>query len=349
MRVAYVGNFRPEWSTENDVRLAFEALGHEVVRLQEDKMSAGQLRSEALASDLLLWTGTWGDAIDLRDALDVFHACAREGIPTATYHLDTFWVTSRGGRKWWREPMFHTAHVFTADGDHQDEWERLGVNHHWLRPGLRHTATTPGTFREEFACDVAFVGSNGDGYHEDVWTYRKELLAALREMCARNGWSFRNPGGDDPKVDRGSMCDFYASAKVTVGDSLCPRQDASHYWSDRAYEAPGRGGLLIMPDLEVLANDYYRQLPMYHWGNWSHLERQVKGLLEDEKERESVRRTCHRIAAERHTYVNRMQELLDVVGFHQSAWYPALPEKMENENDPLIASGTAALRKASGQ
>jgi hypothetical protein len=314
MRVSYVGNFGPDHSTENDVRIAFEALGHEVVMLQENELKPDRLMREALDSDLLLWTGTWGDAIPLPDALDVFHACAKAGIPTATYHLDTFWVTGRGGRKWWREPMFHTAHVFTADGDHQDEWKALGVNHHWLRPGVRHTATTPGTFREEFACDVAFVGSNGKGYHEDVWPYRRELVDQLRAMCERNGWSFRNPGGDEPKVGRGDMNDAYASYKVTVGDSLCPLKYESRYWSDRAYEAPGRGGFLIMPQIDALYADYEGRLADYPWGDWDCLEQIVGLYLTDKDARRTSRDACHTIAAERHTYLNRMTELLETVG-----------------------------------
>lgn len=327
-RIAYVGNFDPEWSTENDVRLALDHLGHEVVQLQENRISVEQLRDASLASDLLLWTGTWSDAFDLGDVLDVFHACARAGIPTATYHLDTFWVTGRGGRKWWREPMFHTAHVFTADGDHQAQWAALGVSHHWLRPGVRHTACHPGTPRDGYRCDVAFVGSNGQGYHEDVWPYRRELVDELRAMCARNGWSFRNPGGDEPKVPRGDMNDFYASAKVTVGDSLCPKREASRYWSDRVYEATGRHGLLLMPQIDALADEFptdppgkansdggpLAQLPMYPWGNWSLLETWVDTLLDDDDLRARIVEDCAVATAERHTYVNRMTELLETVG-----------------------------------
>ena len=97
--------------------------------------------------------------------------------------------------------------------------------------------TIRGTFKEEYACDVAFVGSNGEGYHTDVWTYRKELVDYIRLMCQRHGWSFKNPGGDEPKIARGEqMNDFYASAKVTIGDSLCLKKENSHYWSDRVDE-----------------------------------------------------------------------------------------------------------------
>ena len=81
---------------------------------------------------------------------------------------------------------------------------------------------------------VEVFGSNGEGYHTDVWTYRKELVDYIRIMCQRNGWKFRNPGGDEPKIARGEqMNDFYASAKVTIGDSLCLKKENSHYWSDR--------------------------------------------------------------------------------------------------------------------
>lgn len=316
MRVAYCGNFSPEWSTENDVRLAFEHLGHEVVQLQENQTSPGQLRDAALSSDLLLWTSTW-DNIALYEALDVFVECARQGIPTATLHLDTFWSTARGGRKWWREAMFHTAHVFTADGDHQDKWRALGINHHWLRPGVRHSACYIGEFREEFACDVAFAGSDarprGQGYHPE-WTYRCDLVDQLEAMCERNGWSFRNPGGRQPKVERGQMNDFYASAKVTVGDSLCFAKRKARYWSDRAYEAPGRGGLLVMPQIHALDVDYDGQLPMYPWGDWAALEGIVAGLLADDAKRALTVKETHGIASERHTYVNRVTELLETVG-----------------------------------
>ena len=159
--------------------------------------------------------------------------------------------------------MFHTAYIFTADGDYQKEWKLYGKNHIWLPPAVRHSAAHFGTFKEEYACDVAFVGSNGDGYHTDVWTYRKELVDYIRLMCQRNGWSFKNPGGDEQKIARGEqMNDFYASAKVTIGDSLCLKKENSHYWSDRVPEATGRGGLLVMPNIKAIKEIYPTMPPI---------------------------------------------------------------------------------------
>jgi hypothetical protein len=315
VRVAYCGNFDPEFSTENDVAKAFAHLGWEVVKLQENRSSWQQVREAALGSDLLLITGTWDEAQPLPQTLDTLRQCAMRGIPTATLHLDIFFGSDRGPRRWWLHPMFFTRYVFTADGSHQREWEALGVDHHWLRTAVRHDAVHKGTDRPEYACDVAFVGSNGIGYHDTAWPYRKQLLSQLTAMCQRNGWRFLNPGGNQAKIDRGEdMNDFYQSARVTVGDSLCLDREKTLYCSDRAYEAPGRHGLLIMPQLDFLAQDYEQQLPMYRWGDWDDLESKIRFYLADWKANQEVRDKTQAIVASKHTYVHRVQELLWQVG-----------------------------------
>jgi hypothetical protein len=99
VKLAYVGNFDPEFSTENDVRKAFEHLGHEVLQLQENRASRLQVREAAFNSDLLLITGTWDEAQPLRETLDTLRECAMRGIPTATLHLDIFFGSDRGARE----------------------------------------------------------------------------------------------------------------------------------------------------------------------------------------------------------------------------------------------------------
>ena len=317
MKIAYVGNFQPEFSTENDVRKAFEHLGHRVICIQENQIILPLLEEYALSSGLVLITSTWDHAIPLAEWIGIMKKCADRGIPTATLHLDVFWSTPRKGRLWWLNPMFHTAHIFTADGDHQEKWKAFGKNHTWLPPAVRHDATHFGKFREEYACDVAFVGSNGINYHEDVWRYRTDLLNELWIMCKRNGWKFKNPGGDMPKIERNEdLNDFYASAKIIVGDSLCIKKEESNYWSDRVPETTGRGGHLVMPQIQALSDLYDHNLPMYEWGDWKHLEKIISVLLENEHDPtiKEQRNLCQKITAEQHTYVNRVQAILQTVG-----------------------------------
>lgn len=311
MRVAYIGNFQPPFSTENDVKKAFEHIGWEVLALQENS----DFKIDLTTIDLLLITSTWDEAIPLPQWLDIIKDCADLGIPSATLHLDTFWGKSRGGRNWWKNPMFHTAYIFTADGDYQKEWKLFGKNHIWLPPAVRHDAAHFGNFRPEYECDVAFVGSNGVGYHEDVWDYRKELVDNLRSICKQHGWSFKNPGGDDPKIDRGEdMNDFYASAKVTVGDSLCLKKEKSKYWSDRVPEATGRGGCLIMPQIDELEKIYKKQIPMYKWGDFKDLENKIADQLIRTEARVAAKTVAQKNTAKNHTYVNRVKQIISEVG-----------------------------------
>lgn len=317
MVIAYIGNFEPEFSTENDVRRAFEFLGHKIIKLQENATNPFEIQRAALNSDMLLITGTWDHLYPLEEMINIFYECARVGIPTATLHLDTFWGKARGGRAWWQHPMFHTAYIFTADGDYQEEWKAFGKNHVWLPPAVRHNAAHFGKFKKEYECDVAFVGSNGVGYHEDVWGYRKELVYQLRNMCKRNGWKFKNPGGQDPKINRGEdMNDFYASAKVTVGDSLCLKKEDSQYWSDRVPEATGRGGHLIMPKIKALQNIYGGTIAFYEWGDFEGLEDRIKFELKNVGMREEAQRLAQKITADGHTYVDRVKTILQTVGLN---------------------------------
>lgn len=313
-KIAYIGNFEPKYSTENDVRKAFEYLGHKVICYQENKIFVSQLMK--FDYDLLLITSTWDNALPLNHWLDLIYMCASRNIPTATLHLDTFWGASRGGRKWWLNPMFYTAYIFTADGDYQDKWKLFGKNHIWLPPAVRHDACHFGKFTKEYECDVAFVGSNGVGYHEAEWPYRKELLSQLREMCKRNNWTFKNPGGDDPKIDRGEdLNDFYASAKVVVGDSLCLKKEDSKYWSDRVPETLGRGGVLIMPQIDALREIYSEEvLPMYEWGNWQNLEDKIIPELYKFAYWAVIPTMAQEQTSKDHTYVNRVQTILKEVG-----------------------------------
>jgi len=317
LTVCYIGNFGPLWSTENDVRKAWESLGHEVIAAQENELNWEQLFSYDY--DLLLVTGTWQNVAPLEQWLDLFKGCADRGIPTCTLHLDTFWSTSRAGRKFWHEPMFHTAYIFTADGDYQEKWKALGKNHIWLPPAVRHDACFKGEYREEYAFQVAFVGSSGVGYHEDVWGYRKELVDNLRMICEKNNWSFSNPGGELDQPDAGKiprddrMNSFYASTKVTVGDSLCLKKNGSSYFSDRVPESTGRNGFLIMPRIDILAELGW-DIPQYDWGNFSQLEDMIAHYLGEDLEREETSKKNFLNTKENHTYVNRVQKILSTVG-----------------------------------
>lgn len=307
MKIAYIGNFQPSFSTENHVRISLESLGHEVVPLQENGIHASFLKKVAKTSDMVLHTTTW-DCLPHEEVMALWLELRDRGTPVVGFHLDLFWGLRRQRRQWKAEPMFHGDWLFSTDGNNDDNWKKMGVNHYWLPAGVVHTEASPGRLRSTYKADVAFVGSDGTTYHPE-WPYRAKLVSWLRSTFR----SFRNPGGTDPKLREQKLNDFYASVDVTVGDSICFKKEEDCYWSDRVYEATGRGALLIMPQLDALEDQFDGRLPMYPWEDFEKLEGMIHSFLDKPEARALVKQECWMITKQRHTYRHRMEELLSVV------------------------------------
>jgi hypothetical protein len=338
VKVVYIGNFEPSHSTENDVRLAFEHLGWEVDLLQEGAFtrafsdaSFGFVYDRCLAADLVLHTMTQGSYPDPERVLDLWRACKRQGIPTASIHLDLFYgLASRkdtGPQRFdlpREHPMFKVEYVFTADGGHQAEFARDGVNHFWSPPALRHTEAIdvdPGPTTvyghdgspiviEPGQYDVGFAGS--DGYHPE-WQHRPQLVAWLRQTY---GNRFLHIGGSATRRVVGlDLNRLYASVPVWVGDSCLTRPDFA-YWSDRVPETWGRGGFLIHPHVEALDARYDERHPGCTWeaGDWNGLHWAVEGGLADRDNTDGIRRRFARRTRAHDTYVQRVEAMLATIG-----------------------------------
>jgi hypothetical protein len=305
MRIAVVGNTAWRWSAESDWVADLEGLGHEVVPIYEPATKSRLIVQRARNTDLVLWIGG-----SRTHAPSVIRECSKH-VTTVGISTDLYWGLGRRGN-WRSAPAFHADYVFTADGGNQDLWATSGINHQWMLPGVRKRwVDRKGQHRAGFACDVAFVGNNGSTYHEE-WPYRKELVAQLEAMCKRNKWKFASPGGKHVKIERNHrLSNFYASARVTVGDSLCFDREKALYWSDRVYEASGRGGVLVMPRIDRLAKQV-PWMPTYEWGDWKDLEDTVRRLLGSEDDNATIR-SAGREWAKNHTYQKRAETLLGKV------------------------------------
>lgn len=320
-RVAYIGNFRPAHSTENDYRRAFHALGVDVLPLQEDTITDAHLAHvlDDEDIDLLLYTRTWGLPGWWPELWD---RARRRGIPKVAVHLDLWWGLDREYQVR-DQAMFQCDLVLTADGGHQGQWEQAGVRHEWLTPGVSGEGIVeqPGRNRGRYAHDVVFVGSHPDRYHAQ-WTWRRQLFTALE----------REYGGRFVHYDHGSkmrglrLADLYRSSKVVVGDSLML---GGQYWSDRAYETTGRGGILVHPWIPELAESLVvrddsgsavrfgpssmrHPLFFYEVGSTQSLLNQVDAALSmSDEDRDAMRRQAQRLTLDRHTYAHRAAWILD--------------------------------------
>lgn len=313
MRVAYLGNFDPEHSTENHLAAAFEANGHPVVRIQESRVAPHAVPAAAAGSDLFLWTQTLGHAnnVGSRDHRAAMLLVIRQklGLPTVSYHLD-LWHGLDRVHQIRDEPFFRTDLVVTADGGNDEGWELAGVNHVWMPPGVSAYECRPGIYRPELVSELAFVGSWQGGYHPES-SHRHALVQWLREnygdRCAF--W----PKKGEPAVRGSALRDLYASVKVVVGDS-CLVPVLPRYISDRVPETIGRGAFLAHPIVEgVTDGSLYEpgvHMEAWHAGDWSALRDLIELALADDGYRAAVATTGREYVLENHTYEVRVRELL---------------------------------------
>jgi hypothetical protein len=307
MQIAYVGNFEPSHSTETHVAATLEDLGHEVTRIQERPAATGLNLTDVAGHDLFLWTRTWPGFVAHQDLV----AIRKAGIPSVSLHLDLYLGLSRADTLA-TDPFWRTDHVFTPDGDpfSAAAFRQLKINHHWLPAAVYKPEATPGTYREELDCDVAFVGSFYR-YHPE-WPYRQQLVAWLKRAFGPRLKLF----GDQPYPTlRGrELNDLYASARVVVGDSLCPGFSHQGYWSDRVYETIGRGGFIIHPHIPLLDTQFRQnELVTYQYGDFRQLGVLIASMLLYPEMRERHRLAGYRRVLRDHTYHNRMETMLATV------------------------------------
>lgn len=311
MRVGYLGNFEPEHSTENHVAHALRHNGHEVVQFQESDHDAwtAAARVQMPSLDFLLWTRTgWHPPIPLHLKDELIAAGKGHGKAVVGFHLDRWFGLNREPEIA-KDHFFRADLVFTADGHppHQERFEKLGVNHKWLPPGvsLRECKRKP-RIRAQYQHDVVFVGST-ESYHKE-WDYRLRLARWLESTFGdRIGIYPRNK----PALRGQPLVDLYGSAKVMVGDS-CLNGNITNYWSDRIPETVGRGGFLIHPYVQGLEDHFEidKHLVTYELGNFDELREKIEYYVAHDDERQAIAAAGKEHVMEHHTYERRMEQVV---------------------------------------
>jgi hypothetical protein len=326
--IAYVGNFKPEHSTENDLRRTLEDMGHEVTMYQEDVPAAWEALVDLLRRpaqvDLVLWTSTYdySQKVGHEVQREMLYTANYYGVSTIGIHLDRWW----GLQRWKRvltEPFFQCSYVLTADGAHQNEFDAAGVTHLWSPPAIAPHNCVRGEYDPYHASDIAFVGNWAGGYHEE-WQHRRQLVKHLERR-----WGDRVkfwPKRGHEAVRGQALANLYASVKVVVGDScLAPKVDGTpmtHYCSDRVFETIGRGGFLVHPFVEGVLDISARDPLVAHqdhcsgWelGEWRELDDRITAALDDPLDKEQVASAGMAHVKANHTYANRLDWALGLVG-----------------------------------
>jgi len=314
-KIAFLGNFQVDYSSETRHVKSLESLGHTVVKLQERQATAQEIYREASKCDLFIWVHTHGWKTPGNTGMDVVLAkLNRHGIPTMTYHLD-LWFGLRRQQDLEKDNFYKTiGHFFTVDKLMADWFnENTEVKGHFIPAGVYdkecyiHKDYDPNKFDH----DVIFVGSKG--YHPE-YPYRPQLIDYLRETYGKR---FLHVGGDrDTGTIRGDKLNkIYARSKVAIGDSLNIDFKYPYYTSDRLFESTGRCGFTISHSIKCLEELFSKdKIIFYEHGNLNDLKNKIDYYLSHDEEREALRIRGHIKTKSAHTYVHRWQQILNDLG-----------------------------------
>lgn len=310
--IAYLGNFIPPYSTENHVASSMELNGHTVTRIQEGEVRAEDVPNLAYDHDIFWWTQTYGLAAsggDITDRAQMLSRLRKLSIPSVAFHLDLWFGLDRQNQVS-IEPFFQSDYVFTADGGHQDEFARLGINHIWSPPAVFGPECVIGQRTRQYVKDVAFVG-NWRGYHSES-THRMELIQWLQRTIPGSKLGLFPHG----QAIRGrDLSNLYASSKIIVGDSCLVGKGAKKYISDRVPETLGRRGFLLHPFVEGVTDGtlFTDNVHLRCWepGDWAHLKELIDYYLRHDSERLQIATQGQQHVKANHTYSHRVEAILE--------------------------------------
>jgi len=296
MKIFYIGDFTQEWNEEG-IALAFERLGHEVVRYQEGAEGRVLDWIKRAKPDFLIWAKL--KFISEKDAEEMIAYCKENRITTACWVWDLYFGLTRGHQVG-KKQMFKGDFFFNPDGGHQENFDRAGVNNYTLRQAISKTYCYEGKYQEQYDYDVIFVGSENA-----QWKYREKMC-----MWLEDNYKFKRFGHRfGEKIYGHKLNNLYSSAKIVMGDSVY----SPHYWSNRLYEVLGRGGFLIHPDIPGLSDEYtpYEHYIPYRMNDFKGLKEKIDHFLKKPAERAKISRSALYYTKDNHTLEQRCQKLLE--------------------------------------
>lgn len=320
-KILFLGNFSVDYCTEVHHAKTYEKLGIEVIRMQEGKVSGYQIleRLEQGDIDAFSWTHTHGWATEgIENALDY---CNRSDIPSYGYHLD-LWLGIQRQKDLDTDQFWKVNYFFSVDPEMVDLLNSKDnmPKAFFLPAGVfEDECYMAEPNRERYPHEIIFVGSYG--YHPE-WPYRPQLIDWLK---ATYGDRFAQYGGGGLPTIRGHKLNvLYASAKVVVGDTLCPGFSKPGYLSDRIFETTGRGGMIIHPRIEGMKDMFkfseYKdeiwsntsEIITYEFNDFKELEYKIDQALRVSNDT-CVRLYGHERTKKDHTYTQRLTKLISIL------------------------------------
>jgi len=301
MKIAYIGSFNRLYD-EDGIAKSLERLGHEVIRLEEYKITKLDLYNIfKIRPDFVLMAKL---KIALKYRNWFISECKKIGIKTVCWMPDLYWGTSRETKlKGKIDAIFRSDIVCSPDGGNDNKWKKIKVNHKLLRQGIYDKECYIGKHKNRND-DIVFIGCDNP-----IFRYRILTMQRLRQ---KYGDDFTWLGKQDTHQYRGqNLNNLFASVKIVMGDSVY----SPNYWSNRIYETIGRGGFLIHPNIEGLDKEFipYKHFVPYDYDNYDSLYQKIDYYLTHNDERKKIVKAGMLYVLDNHTLINRCKQLIEYV------------------------------------
>lgn len=197
-----------------------------------------------------------------------------------------------------------------------EDWpEKLrarGVKADYLQVGFNQEIFHPWGRTREIE-PIIFLGSNYGLF--PLSQERRDMAELLRKRYGEDfgvygiGWRF--PAG---KLDWYEEAAAYRSCKIAIGHS---QVELERYTSDRLFRAMGSGAFYLTKWYPGVEADYGRGFHLDWWHDFEELEERIDFYLESTIARECVASTGSELVHTRHTWLDRIYQLTELIGWHQ--------------------------------
>jgi hypothetical protein len=286
LKIIYLANFGNKGSNfiEEDIKLALEKLGHEVIQVHEkDFKNVLNIKADIL----LFHKAGVGRYISLQDFIVLLNHVTCKKV---MWFFDPIKLYPE------REEQIETIAQYIDYGFLVDDtWRRRHKfdNLYSLKEGIG--TQYKGVIKKEFECDVAFAGNP---YGE-----REEFVTILKQRFGNRFKIFNDVFGQD-------LADLCVSAKVMVAP---PYPTNEFYWSSRIYLTTGLGGFMVHPDCYGLKEEFKEGTHFAGYKGMNELIITIEYFLDHEEERKQIQEQGQRKCLEVAKFEDRLKTMLEVI------------------------------------
>jgi hypothetical protein len=297
MKIIYFANFNNVNSNfiEEDIKLALERLGHEVIPVHERDYS----KLQNIKADMFLFhKGGVGRYISLSDFIVLLNHITCKKV---MWYFDPIKLIPE------RENEIETISQYIDYGFLVDDtWRRRHKfdNLYSLKEGIGKIFE--GNVRKEFECDIAFAGN--------PYGKREEFITILKQKYGNRFKVFNTVFGQD-------LADLCVSAKITVAPDFPTNE---FYWSSRIYLTLGLGGFMVHPDCYGLKPELIEGTHFAGYKGMNELIATIDYFLENEEQRKTIQKQGQEKVLQSCNFIDRLETMLEIVFPNEeqkSQWY----------------------------